>query len=249
MAGALKLADIPPERLAALNGGAPPSNLTECLAVDFAVLMEGVLGLSPEAVADMRDAASLGITKRMAIAADIAAAHGVPVADLAAHPSDSLRGWACYAIAAEGGPLEAQLTRLRPLADDPHFGVREWAWLALRPALSAQIETAIALLTPWTADAAPNIRRFASEATRPRGVWSAHIAKLKETPELGLPLLEPLKADPERYVQDSVANWLNDAAKTRPDWVRALCAEWADASDSKATAYICKRAQRSLKDR
>lgn len=65
-------------------------------------------------------------------------------------------------------------------------------------------------------------------------------------PDRGQPLLDPLHAEPERYVQDSVANWLNDAAKDRPDWVRGVTGRWAAASDTKATAYIVKPARRSL---
>ena len=68
-----------------------------------------------------------------------------------------------------------------------------------------------------------------------------HLEALKDNPEPGLQLIEPLRADPSRYVQNSVANRLNDAARSQPDWVR-----WLAASDGKATVHICKPGQRAL---
>lgn len=241
------VADVPPERLAELNAGRVAiATLTEGLAMDFAVLLAAVV---PQADATaMQAAAGEGVTRRMALGGTLLRQAGADLAALAGHPSDTVRGWVCYALAQQHGTdLPALLTALRPLADDPHFGVREWVWLAARPALLTDVPQAIALLTPWTADPSEWLRRFASEALRPRGVWCAHAAVLRADPAPGLPLLEPLRADPARYVQDSVANWLNDAAKDHPDWVRALCARWLAESPVAATGYICKRAQRSLK--
>ena len=243
------IADIAPARLALLNGGNVPSaTLTEGLAIDFAQLLAAAVpGIGAARLEQMRMLAADGITKRMALAAQLLLDAQVDLALLQGHASDTVRGWVCFAIAAQAGlTLPQQLAAMRPLADDGHFGVREWAWLALRPHLAAHLDEAISLLAPWTADPSERVRRFACEALRPRGVWCAHIAQLKAQPQLALPVLQALRADPAVYVQDSVANWLNDAAKTQPDWVRSLCAQWLQESPAAATQRICKRAQRSL---
>lgn len=243
------VADIAPARLALLNGGSVASaTLTEGLAIDFAQLLAAAVpGIGAARLDRMRALAADGITRRMALAAQLLLDAQVDLAVLQAHPSDTVRGWTCFAIAAQAGlTLPQQLAAMRPLADDGHFGVREWAWLALRPHLAAHLDEAIALLAPWTADPSERVRRFACEALRPRGVWCAHIARLKERPQLALPVLQALRADPAVYVQDSVANWLNDAARSEPDWVRSVCAQWLQESPVTATQRICKRALRSI---
>ncbi len=241
---------LPPDRLAALNDGtAAARTLAECLAVDQPALARAVVG-HDAVVRAAEEGKALGISRQMAaIGAAVAAVLPADAVErLAGHPSDTVRGWAAFAIgrgADIGVPLPERLAAQRRFAADGHFGVREWAWLAVRPFIVQDMAGAIAALIPWTADADPTIRRFAVEATRPRGVWCEHSAALKRDPDPGLPLLEPLRADPARYVQDSVANWLNDAAKTAPDWVRGVCAGWAG-SPNPATARIIQRATRSL---
>jgi 3-methyladenine DNA glycosylase AlkC len=91
------------------------------------------------------------------------------------------------------------------------------------------------------------IRRFAVEILRPRGVWCSSIKQLRATPWLAQSIIEPLKADPSLYVQKSVGNWLNDAAKDHPQWVDKLIAKWLNESQTKSTLYIAKRALRSIK--
>ena len=247
----MKVADIDPQRRAALDAGqAQSATLTEALAVDFAALLAACFPALPaDLVAQVRAARGEGISRRMALVGQILLAqYGADgVAALTSHPSDTVRGWACFAVAGQDSlALADRLTAMRGLADDPHFGVREWAWLAVRPHIAADLDTTIALLAGWTPEPSAHLRRFASEATRPRGVWCPHLGPLKANPALGLPILAPLRADPDRYVQDSVGNWLNDAAKSKPDWVVDLCERWTADSPSPATHRICAKALRSL---
>ena len=249
--GATRAADIPADVLDALSRGVlPTATLAECLGLDQARLLRSVFPTLPPALhTAAEDACRLGILKRMErIGALLMQELGAPGIDACrAHPADTVRGWACFMASAQPGQsLPARLADIRPLADDAHFGVREWAWMAMRPHLAQQLHDAIALLVPWTNAPSERLRRFASEALRPRGVWCAHIAALKQHPAIALPLLAPLRADPSAYVQDSVANWLNDASKSQPGWVRALCGQWLQESPCPATRRICQRAQRHL---
>lgn len=245
-----RMSDITPERLEVLNSGnAETTVLTECLAVDFAKLMQDAFPhISERTCCEMTGAAKTGITNRMALAAQLLLREdNIPLSELSTHTSDMIRGWACYSIAQQNMlSLPEKLEQIRSLADDSHFGVREWAWLAMRGDIIAQPELSFALLQPWTDDPSDKIRRFACEAVRPRGVWCAHFNLLKTQPELALPILEALRNDPAIYVQDSVANWLNDASKTTPQWVQELCARWLRESPTPATARICKRALRTI---
>ena len=251
--GISKRADIPAELLAKLNAGTEPTaTLAEGLAIDFAALLVATVPDIPaESVALVQSKSAEGVTRRMDAVGELLLRHLTldRLGEITGHPSDTVRGWACYVIGrAPKLKLKAKLDLIRPLADDRHFGVREWAWMALRPHLAANVGHAVKALTPWVSAASPNVRRFATEATRPRGVWCSHIDALKRNPELALPLLEPLKADSALYVQNSVANWLNDAAKSQPAWVKALCARWKTESPTDATSAICKRALRNASE-
>ena len=249
--GALRRADIPPAIRAQLNAGTlETATLAEFLVLDFAALLTAAIPDLPSAtVRRVREAHQLGVTKRMELVGSVLHDHlGFDDWErIAAHPSDTVRGWACYLIGrAPDTKLKDRLTQIRPLADDPHFGVREWAWIAIRPQLAEQLPQTVKLLTPWTRAKSAFVRRFAVESVRPRGVWCSHIDALKTEPEQALPLLEPLKADPEKYVQDSVANWLNDASKSQPGWVRSICERWLAESATPATVRICRRAMRTI---
>ena len=259
--GAARIAAIAAEVLDALNAGLIPTvNLNEFLALDLARLARNVardIGIDPQAERLQDTLAMLGAftpVKRhhhVALALyDLAAIH--PDRDrvahaLATHASDVARSWAAQWIAYSGLPLPRQLDLVVRFAADPHFGVREMAWMAVRPEVACDVDAAVDLLRPWVLQHDANLRRFASELTRPHGVWCAPLKELKAQPWRALALLEPLKSDGSLYVRNSVANWLNDASRTQPDWVRQLCERWLEESPTRETGYIVHRAQRSLR--
>ena len=246
-----RVADVTPRTIDELSRGVRQTReLVEMYTIDFAVLMRHAVPDAPAGVvSQMNNGSGLAFTKRMRLAGELCLGHlgpaGIPA--LAAHPSDTVRGWVCYMTGLlEDVSLAERLDAIGALADDPHFGVREWAWLGVRGAIVDEPEQAVRLLEPWTREASEYLRRYATEATRPRGVWAKHIGLFRDEPERAMPLLEPLRADTSKYVQDSVANWLNDASKTRPGWVVGLCDRWLGESPCRATERICRRAMRSL---
>ncbi len=167
---------------------------------------------------------------------------------LTQHPSDVVREYGCFLLGCfENIPFKQKLALMHDLADDHNPGARETAWLALRDEFIEHLDVGLTLMLDWAKSDKPNIRRFASEISRPRGVWCKHIEVLKEHPQKGEKLLNLLKEDAHKYVQDSVGNWINDAAKTNPEWAKKLTQDWLKSSDSKHTQRIVKRGLRSLK--
>ncbi|NOT60432.1 MAG: DNA alkylation repair protein [Acidobacteria bacterium] len=259
--GAVRISEIPTAILKQLNTGAIESvNLTEWLAVDQRALLMNVLpalNLAEAVAPAFAQVSALKKRTQMQCLPVIAAVlletlkpqknRNKLLAALIAHPSDTVRCWAAYVIGLDDTlSLEEKLMQLRPIATDQNSGVREIAWMAVRTDLEAQLAHAVTLLTEWTKEQDANLRRFASEATRPRGVWCKHIETLKQNPEIAYPILAPLKSDESKYVRDSVANWLNDASKSQPDWVREVCALWTEESPTQETQAIIKRALRTI---
>lgn len=255
-------ADIPRALLERLNRGEEdPATLAEWLAVDnesvAAACLPG-LGLAdavPVVASACREAQGSGVMQRLRAIGSalcealVARPDGDAVYEaLAGHGSSVVREWAAMTLPANPRlSLEERLARARRFAQDDSMGVREIAWLSYRPFVAADLSRTVALIEPWVRDGDPRVRRCAVESTRPRGVWCPHIAALKDEPQLGLLLLEPVRSDPDRYVQTSVANWLNDASKSRPEWATALCARWTAESPTRETAWIVHRALRTIR--
>lgn len=94
---------------------------------------------------------------------------------------------------------------------------------AIRSFLNAFPAETMRALRRWTRDQNYHVRRLCSEGTRPRLPWSRKIGLAVETP---IPLLDTLFADPTRYVTRSVANHLNDIARTHPNLVLETLERW-----------------------
>lgn len=260
--GARKASDIPDDILMLLNQGRIESvNLIEWQAVNHISLLKSVLpSISLEdklefIITEVEKQGAESGMKAIRLIGKLLDAAMIDESDrkkedltqkCSKHVSDSVRCWAAYMNKNYNSSLDEKLAYIRPFAADHHFGVREISWMSVREELSLHIDEGIELLTKWANSDDENIRRFSIEAIRPRGVWSKHIEILKQEPYKALPILNLLKSDSSKYVQDSVGNWLNDASKSQPEWVLNLCEKWIQESDTKATARIITKAKRTI---
>ncbi len=260
--GARKAQDIPKEVLKLLNTGKIETvNLTEWLAIDHLKLIQtnfAAIGISKEnikliskKIKVQKKPSTMNTTKLVGsmlyeLYSNDNSLNSI-FDKLSSHLSDSIRCYATYLKSLNQNlNISEKLNQSRNLIADNHFGVREVVWMSLRPYIEKNLEKSIEILSIWTKSENENIRRFTTESTRPRGVWCKHIEQLKNTPEMALPILENLKDDKSKYVQDSVGNWLNDASKSKPNFVIELCKKWKKESQSKETEKIIKRALRTI---
>lgn len=118
----------------------------------------------------------------------------------------------------------------------------EWS---IRPFLEAHPRATLARLAQWASDPSVHVRRLVSEGTRPRLPWAPQLKAFIADPAPVLALLELLKDDPERYVQRSVANNLNDIGKDHPDRVVEVATRWMRGA-TEGRRWIVQHALRSL---
>ncbi|MEX0309501.1 MAG: DNA alkylation repair protein [Tateyamaria sp.] len=115
----------------------------------------------------------------------------------------------------------------------------------IRPFLNRWPEETLNRLRKWAGDDNYHVRRLVSEGTRPKLPWARKVElKLEQT----LPLLDQLQGDPTRFVTRSVANHLNDIAKSAPDAVLDRLSAW-DASatqTAKERDWMRRHALRTL---
>ncbi|MEW7292849.1 DNA alkylation repair protein [Aquimarina sp. 2304DJ70-9] len=254
--GVRKATDINPEVLELLEKGMIETvNLTEWLAINQLKVLKTVLNELrlenhfPEfeaVVNSQKKPTSNSNTKVIGSEFVKLVEFGNILSYLKSHPSDVVRCWACWVESSNANTTKELLKKMKPYAADAHFGVREVVIFASKEQLTMDLVNSINLLKKWCTSEEENIRRYVAEVLRPNGVWTKKVDALHQNPELGFPLISPLKSDSSKYVQNSVANWLNDASKSNPGWVRNICMEWEKQPQTKETAYIVKRAMRTI---
>ncbi len=116
---------------------------------------------------------------------------------------------------------------------------------AIRTFLNASPGRTMETLAEWTHDPHYHVRRLCSEGTRPRLPWSRRLS-LPAT--AAIPILDNLFADRTRYVTRSVANHLNDIAKSDPDLVVDTLRRWRATGRQapREMDYIIRHATRTL---
>lgn len=119
------------------------------------------------------------------------------------------------------------------------------AEFSIRPFLRDHTQETLLVFHQWAKDDNVHVRRLVSEGCRPYLPWGLRLHAFAQNPSLILPLLEILKDDPSLYVRRSVANNLNDIAKTHPELVASIAKSWWDA-ESLNRARLIKHACRTL---
>ena len=116
---------------------------------------------------------------------------------------------------------------------------------AIRPLLKEHPQEVMDELLVWTRDDNVHVRRLSSEGVRIRLPWSQKLFVALEELERYTRILTNLKDDPEKFVQKSVGNNLNDLYKEAPEKAELIIARWLKMPASKARDWIIKHGMRN----
>jgi 3-methyladenine DNA glycosylase AlkC len=139
--------------------------------------------------------------------------------------------------------LELSLDALKELT--PLFSSE----FAVRPFLKRYPAKTLEYLEQCARDKNVDLRRWATEGSRPRLPWGERLHEFVQDPSSTLKLLETLKFDSELYVRKSVSNHLNDIAKDHPEKVIQVLTGWkklAGVEHLSKIEWIIRRALRTL---
>ncbi|WP_439658693.1 DNA alkylation repair protein [Lentzea sp. HUAS TT2] len=167
----------------------------------------------------------------------------------AAEKAPSFTGWLIWpvtsAVAAKAideGGVDAFDDALALLAE---LTPRLTSEFALRSLLNADLGRALGAIVHWTRSESADVRRLASEGTRPVLPWAIRVPGILADPKATLPILDALYRDESEYVRRSVANHLNDISRSDPDLVVATAGAWL-AEPGENTERLVRHALRTL---
>jgi 3-methyladenine DNA glycosylase AlkC len=211
----------------------------------FTALGSAARGLAPLALRERAD------LLRDALLTDLPGPYDTLAAAVraAAEDDETFTGWLIWPVtgavaqrAVDTGTDEAFDDALALLAE---LTGRLTSEFSLRPLLRHDPRRALERIMPWTRSSDQDVRRLASEGTRPFLPWATRVPALLDDPRSTLPILNALYRDESEYVRRSVANHLNDLSRNHADLVVETAAAWLDAPDD-STQRLVRHALRSL---
>ncbi|MEV0220993.1 DNA alkylation repair protein [Streptomyces sp. NPDC050704] len=116
---------------------------------------------------------------------------------------------------------------------------------AIRTLLRHDLDRALGIINGWTGSPDADVRRLASEGTRPYLPWSVRVPDIMARPGATVPILDALYRDESEYVRRSVANHLNDLSRDHPDIVIGTARRWLDDPDA-TTERLVRHGLRTL---
>lgn len=116
---------------------------------------------------------------------------------------------------------------------------------AIRPFLEAQPARTLQIMEQWSHDENVHVRRLASEGMRIRLPWAKKSLTAIGHPQIFQLILSNLRHDPEKFVQKSVGNNLNDLLKEKPDLALHIVRAWENGEQSSALKWIINHGMRN----
>lgn len=115
----------------------------------------------------------------------------------------------------------------------------------MRPILENFPERTMRLMIDWSQDDNQRVRRLASECLRIRLPWAKKNYAALDFFDKYVQVLSNLRHDPDKTIQKSVANNLNDLYKEAPDKFKLIIDNWQQQEITPACAWIIKHGSRS----
>lgn len=167
----------------------------------------------------------------------------------AASGETAFRGWLIWPVtsaiatkAVEDGSSEAFDDAMTLLAE---LTGRLTSEFAIRALLRHDLDRALDHILRWTTSDDMDVRRLASEGTRPYLPWSTRVPEITARPGVTVPVLDALYRDEEEYVRRSAANHLNDLSRDAPALVVETARRWLAAPDTN-TSRVVRHGLRTL---